>query len=148
MAAQNHHGVLLVLGRNGVFILGPSGSGKTRLMLTLLSHCRALGIFARQVSDDQVLLERKGDRLIGTSPAAIAGLAEAYGHGPAAIGHEPRAVIDLVIRLVEPVEAPRFAEEDAVRIESVDLPCLVLAAGDAAGANLAICARLGLPPFG
>lgn len=147
MTGSNHHGVLLVLEHSGVLILGRSGSGKTRLMLTLLSLCRAQGTFARLVSDDQVLLERKGGRLIGTVPAAIAGLAEAYGRGPSAIRHEPRAVVDLVVRLVEPAEAPRFDEEGAIGIEGVDLPCQDLAAGDAAGAGLAICARLGLPPF-
>lgn len=147
MTGKNQHGVLLGVGHSGVLILGPSGSGKTRLMMTLLSHCRAQGIFARLVTDDQVLLERKGGRLIGTTPAAIAGLAEAYGRGPSAIGHEPRTVIDLVVRLDQSDEAPRFNEEDAIRIEGVDIPCLVLAAGDAVGASFAVCACLGLSPF-
>lgn len=106
MAPANRHASLVIAGESGVLITGPSGSGKTELALAFMAHCTAHGRFARLVSDDQVFLSAAAGRLIGRAPPTIAGLAEARGFGPAAIAHQSRAVVDLVVRLVAAEAAP------------------------------------------
>ncbi|MCT8998123.1 HPr kinase/phosphorylase [Chelativorans intermedius] len=147
MAPANRHASLVIAGESGVLITGPSGSGKTELALALMAHCTAHGRFARLVSDDQVFLSAAAGRLIGRAPPTIAGLAEARGFGPAAIAHQSRAVVDLVVRLVAAEAAPRLHEGEEMHLQGVVVPCLELAARRTQGAVFAVAARLGLPPF-
>jgi serine kinase of HPr protein (carbohydrate metabolism regulator) len=145
--APNKHAVALVLADKGLLILGPSGSGKTTLALALLSHMQASGRFARLVADDQVFLSTRGGRLLASAPETIAGLAEAYGAGPAGLPHLPRAVIDLAVRLVEPAEAPRISDSSAELLLGYKLPLLELRCRNAEANIYPVLARLGLPPF-
>lgn len=146
-APANRHAVALVLGDRGVMILGPSRSGKTTLALSLIGQAWAAGIFARLVADDQVFLSQGGGRLIARVPETIAGLAETYGSGPTALPHQPRAVIDLAVELVEVAEAPRLGERTAEFVPGIVLPLLCLPRATAPGNVLSVMARLGLPPF-
>ncbi len=103
----NAHGTLVLLGDRGVLITGPSGSGKSSLALDLIAHADG---FARLVSDDRVLLERSPRGSIGRAPSVIAGQIEIRGIGIVARPFEPRAVIDLVVELVDPESVTRMPE--------------------------------------
>lgn len=70
----------------GILIIGPSGSGKSSLALRMIDQpgfgmTPAEPVSARLVSDDQVVLTRRGDGVVMTSPPAIAGLVEVRGVG-------------------------------------------------------------------
>ena len=104
----NAHGTLVLLGDRGVLITGLSGSGKSSLALDLIAHAEG---FARLVSDDRVLIEPSPrGRSIGRAPSVIAGQIEIRGIGIVARPFEPRAVIDLVVELVDPESVTRMTE--------------------------------------
>jgi len=69
------HATCVELGGAGIVLLGPSGSGKSDLALRLIDRG------ARLVADDQLAVERQGDRLLGRPAAALAGLLEVRGFG-------------------------------------------------------------------
>jgi serine kinase of HPr protein (carbohydrate metabolism regulator) len=138
----NRHATVVVAGAHGVLIGGPSGSGKTRLALRLVEACSARGQFAALVCDDQAWLLNRNGRLVARAPAPIAGLVEIRGYGPADADHEPAAVVDLVVQLVPPSDAPRLSGQAVEDMRGVALPRLDLAAGDARGGALAVLAWL------
>jgi serine kinase of HPr protein (carbohydrate metabolism regulator) len=146
--ATNQHATCLVLGDRGVLITGRSGAGKTSLALILLDRCRSLGLFCRLVADDRIILSISGNRLIGTAPATIAGIAEARGFGPSKVLFEPCAVIDIVVNLATAENAAeRFNKGRSAVILGVSLPLLLLPETSPGSAGNAIAAALGLPPF-
>ena len=105
---RNIHGTFVLLGDRGVLITGASGSGKSSLALDLIAHATG---FARLVCDDQVLLERRsGGRLVGRAPPVIGGRIEIRGIGIVARIFEKRAIIDLIVELVEPDVVERMPE--------------------------------------
>jgi serine kinase of HPr protein (carbohydrate metabolism regulator) len=146
-AKTNLHATALVLGDRGVLITGPSGSGKTTLALTLIRESGARGQFARLVGDDQVFVESRGGRLVASCPETIAGLAEVFSTGPRSLPHLQSAVVDLVVKLAEAADAPRFSDPLTEPLEGVVLPRLDLPARNVAAASLAVAAWLGAPPF-
>jgi serine kinase of HPr protein (carbohydrate metabolism regulator) len=146
---HNFHASAVLVADRGVLVAGPSGSGKTALCLSLLDHARLNGFAARLVSDDQVLLvPAHGGRLIAAAPPPIAGLVELRGFGPAPLASEPRMVVDLLVRLVDPAAAPRLAEDRTAVLEGCPIPVLDLPARSAAAAARAVAGALRLPPFG
>lgn len=147
MTAHNYHATLVVVGEKGVLITGPSGSGKSTLALKLLASCKGEGLFARLISDDQVLLSACSGRLIGAAPGSIAGLVEVRGAGPVTIQHEKAAVVDLAVKLVPQGEAPRFNNDLTDVFEGVSVTALELEARNAEGCVLAILAKLSLGLF-
>lgn len=147
MEVLNRHATVVLASDRGVMITGRSGAGKTTLGLALIAHCRASGLFARLVCDDQAYLSGAGRRIIARAPEPIAGLAEAFGAGPAALAYERHAVIDLVAELVEAAAAPRLAEEEAEPVSGFRVPRLRLAERNARGGVFAVAAKLALPPF-
>ena len=148
MAQQaNVHAGVVLLGDRGVLISGRSGVGKSTLALALIDAVRAQGRFAALVADDRVLLRSCRGRVLATAPAPIAGLIELYGLGPVTLAHEPRAVVDLVVRLVDADSAPRYQEQASGDLLGIRLPHLDLTKRNAVSAAAAIMARLALPPF-
>jgi serine kinase of HPr protein (carbohydrate metabolism regulator) len=145
---NNLHATALTIGDRGLLIRGASGSGKTTLAVALIAAAQAAGRNARLVSDDQVLLLASGGRLVCRTPPTIAGLVEVRGATPQAIPHEPSAVIDLLVDLVEAGDAPRFSEPQWEVVEGCRLPVLALAARTVHGALPALAATFLLPPFG
>lgn len=125
-ARTNLHATVVVAGRLGVLIRGASGSGKSSLAAGLIDHAAARGGFAALVADDRAWLERCGDRLVASVPAAIAGLVEVRGYGPATIRHEPAAIVDRIVTLVGADEASRVAGSANAELLGVALPELVL----------------------
>ena len=126
-ARINLHATVLVVGRCGILIRGASGSGKSSLALRLIDHAAAHGRFATLVADDQVWLERFGERLVATAPATIAGLVEIRGLGPTTIRHEACAIVDRVVTLAGTDEASRVADDATVELLDVAQPALVVA---------------------
>ena len=142
MRRSNVHATALVAAGRGLLIFGPSGSGKSSLALHLLDLCALNGDFGCLVSDDRVWLSAAGGRLLAETPEAIAGLVEIRGFGPAPLRHEGRAVIDGIVRLVEPAAAPRYRADAAETILDMTLPRIDLPAGNPAGAARAVAAWL------
>lgn len=142
---ENLHATALVAGRAGILVMGASGSGKSSLALAMADFGAAHGVFVRLVADDRVWLRKAGGRLLASVPQPIEGLVEVRGYGPAPMRHEAAAVIDLVVRLVDPLHAPRHRDDAPCRLLGLDLPSLVLASRDARGAVAAVAAHLGLP---
>lgn len=147
MPNTNLHATALVLGDRGVLIMGPSGSGKTTLALTLIQEFQARGQFARLVGDDQLFVRAPGGRLVVSCPETIAGLAEVFGLGPRPLPHLGSTVVDLVIKLVEAADAPRFSDSFTETVAGVTLPRIDLPERNVAAAALAVAAWLKVPPF-
>lgn len=141
------HATALLLGDRGLLIQGGSGAGKSTLALALIRRSGPACRFARLVCDDQIELIARAGRLIARAPSTIAGLAEVHGLSPVPMTHETRAVIDLVVRLVDAGQAPRFQEEGQVVIEGCRLPVLDLPARNVEASAAVIHARLRLEPF-
>ncbi|PBC08468.1 serine kinase [Mesorhizobium sp. WSM3859] len=144
---RNIHGTALLIGERGVLITGPSGTGKTTLALALIDHCRASGMFSRLVGDDQLFATARGGRLVCRVPPTIAGLCEVHGIGPRPLAFEPAAVIDLVVRLVEPTAMARLQDEATETIEGCRLPRIDIARQNVTAALPMLMARLPIPPF-
>lgn len=146
MPPLNMHATALVLGERGILIAGQSGSGKSTLALTLLRDAPA-GTFARLVSDDQVLLDIHGGRLICRTPGGIGGLAEVRGLGPAPLSFEHSAPVDLLVRLVSDTDLERLPEPKTELLAGITVARLDVPSCNAATSSLAVLARLSLPPF-
>lgn len=69
------HASAVEIGGQGLLILGPSGTGKSALALALM------GLGARLVADDRVILRAEGRHLLADCPSAIRGRIEARGIG-------------------------------------------------------------------
>jgi len=145
--ADNFHASAIVLGDRGIVIAGDSGAGKTQLALALISHARTHGLFARLVADDQVFLSVHHGRLVCSAPKTIAGLVEVRGIGPRPIDCEPKASVDLMVRLVARREAMRLAEPETEALLGCDVALLRLPSDDREAAMAAVLAHLSLPPF-
>lgn len=139
-APVNMHATGLVVAGAGVIVTGASGSGKSSLAFELLERGRATGRFSCLVADDQIFLSGQSGGLVMEAPAPIAGLAEMRGYGVARVDHEPAAVVDLMVELVPPGEAPRHRRDKVRTVEGVEIPCLELAERDSAGSARAILA--------
>jgi serine kinase of HPr protein (carbohydrate metabolism regulator) len=129
------HGTCVALGRAAALIRGPSGSGKSDLALRFLFLARR-GPAALDpptlVADDQVALERVGNRIIVKAPESIRGRIEVRGIGIVEVKSHPDAELALVVDLVPPAEVPRMPETDAVaRVLNVDVPLIRLAPWEA-----------------
>jgi serine kinase of HPr protein (carbohydrate metabolism regulator) len=120
----------------GVLLRGPSGSGKSDLALRLIDGG------ARLVADDRTDLAVEDGRLIATCPAALAGRMEVRGVGIGPVPSAARAVVGLVIDLVEPARVERLPAPTQCRIDGIAQPCLALAPFEAsAPAKLRLAAR-------
>lgn len=133
------HASCLVVENVGCLLLGPSGSGKSDLALRLV-----MDHGARLVADDQVVVERRLNRLVASPPASLAGLIEVRGLGIVRMPHRPRAMLSLALVLVERDEVERMpAAEEGVEYLGVALPLLRLAPFEASAPHkVRLAARL------
>ncbi|PSH63852.1 hypothetical protein CU102_22840 [Phyllobacterium brassicacearum] len=146
-AGQLAHATAVVVGDRGILIIGPSGSGKSSVARSLIDRALAKGTFAAVVSDDQCQLQAVSGRLICTVPAALRGGLEVRGSGLHAVDHEDSAVMHLVVELVEPDRAVRFADETEIQLEGVSIAYALLPKREIESACRAIEARLFTPPW-
>jgi serine kinase of HPr protein (carbohydrate metabolism regulator) len=141
------HATTILLGDSGVLITGDSGAGKSTLALSLVLRCRSAGLYAALVADDRTDIEARNGRLLASVPEPIEGLIEVYGLGPRIVPHERRAIVDLVVRLVEPGLAPRYQEGDGEAVAGCAVPCLALPQRQSESACAAVFSWLRLSPF-
>jgi serine kinase of HPr protein (carbohydrate metabolism regulator) len=122
----------VLIGARAVLIRGPAGSGKSRLALALVEAGRQGQIpFTRLVADDRIVLEARHGRLIAHAPVELAGLLEVRGLGIRRVGHEPLAVVGLVVELATGgAHRLPLPEEREIEIAGVHLPRLAVAAGE------------------
>ena len=107
-----------------VLLRGPSGAGKSDLALRLIEAG------ARLVADDQTELVRRGNSVVASAPAGIAGLIEARGIGIVKLGRDQlvaRAPVALLVDLAPPEHIERLPEPARERLLGLDLPVLMLA---------------------
>jgi HPr kinase/phosphorylase len=107
-----------------VLLRGPSGAGKSDLALRLIEAG------ARLVADDQTALVRRGNSVVASAPARIAGLIEARGVGIVKLGRDQlvaRAPVALLVDLAPPEHIERLPEPARERLLGLDLPVLMLA---------------------
>jgi serine kinase of HPr protein (carbohydrate metabolism regulator) len=107
-----------------VLLRGASGAGKSDLALRLIEAG------ARLVADDQTELVRRGNSVVASAPARIAGLIEARGVGILKLARDQvvaRAPVALLVDLAPPERIERLPESARARLLGVDLPALTLA---------------------
>jgi HPr kinase/phosphorylase len=108
-----------------VFIRGASGSGKSDLAFRLIMQGASL------ISDDQVDLEKRQDKIHAGAIDAIRGLIEVRGIGLLRYPVAGPAPLKLVIDLVPREDVPRLPEMQALDILGVSLPLFRLHAFEA-----------------
>jgi serine kinase of HPr protein (carbohydrate metabolism regulator) len=113
-----------------VFLRGLSGSGKSDLAFRLIETGGVL------ISDDQVALEKRQEKLFAQPVDAIRGLLELRGVGLLRYPCEDKpSRIRLVIDLIRYEDVPRLPEWEAVNILGVDVPRLHLHAFEMSAAR-------------
>ncbi|MDY0008734.1 MAG: HPr kinase/phosphatase C-terminal domain-containing protein [Bdellovibrionales bacterium] len=112
-----------------VFIRGASGSGKSDLAF------RLLGLGGTLISDDQVELEKRQDRIYAGAVDAIRGLIEVRGIGLLRYPVADPAPLKLVIDLVPREDVPRMPDMQTMDILGVSIPLFKLYAFDASSVH-------------
>ena len=112
MKKKTVHGTCVALGEAGALLRGSCGSGKSDLALRFLYlPLDRLGAAPALIADDQVILRRKGDRVLASCPPTLAGRIEVRGCGIAHIAETaPEAELRLVVDLDGAGDRPRFPE--------------------------------------
>jgi serine kinase of HPr protein (carbohydrate metabolism regulator) len=110
------HASCVALGGLGVVLRGPPASGKSDLALRLIDAG------GRLVADDRLLVERRGEQLIGRAPEALAGLIEVRGLGIMRVEHCAGAPLGLVVELDGAASWPRLPEPMTHELLGVALP--------------------------
>jgi len=116
-AAARLHASCVAIGGRGVVLLGPSGSGKSDLALRLID---AGGVL---VADDQLLVERAGDGVLGRPVEALAGLLEVRGVGIFRLPHGAPRPLALLVELVAAECIERWPPGLTRTLLGVELPC-------------------------
>jgi HPr kinase/phosphorylase len=132
-APQLAYGTCVALRTVAALLEGPSGSGKSDLALRFVLGAPGAAADAALVSDDQVLIERSGSRLLARPPMTIAGRIEVRGIGIVELPYLAEAELRLVIRLGDAASVerlPQWADETA-QFCGISLPVLRLSAFEA-----------------
>ncbi len=109
---RNVHGTAIVVGERGLIFLGPSGIGKSMMAFTCLTIARRAKAFSALISDDQVFLDHKDDRIVATCPPSITGLMELRGSGIVKMDNVASAPLDLAVQLVSVAGTDRLPPEN------------------------------------
>jgi serine kinase of HPr protein (carbohydrate metabolism regulator) len=122
------HGTCIALDDRAALLTGPSGSGKSDLALRCMMTPLPGSGNARLVADDQVIVERRGARLVARAPDTIKGRLEVRGLGVLEFPYLPQAEIRLVVRFARASRIERLADPgEATDLVGVRLPVLYLA---------------------
>lgn len=103
------HATCIAHGDKAVLLRGASASGKSDLALRCL-FLNTPDEEYKLVSDDQVRLERKDNKLVASAPFSIFGKIEVRGIGIVEIDAIPSANVHLIVDLVPAEEVPRMPE--------------------------------------
>lgn len=120
-----------------MLLLGGPGAGKSSLALRLIDQ-PGYGtgerlMRGRLVADDQVVLERRGTRLVASAPAVLSGKLEVRGIGIAALRKGRTLPIALAVRLRDRRRIERLPDPSAkIAFLGVELPLVEIDPEDAA----------------
>jgi HPr kinase/phosphorylase len=114
------HGTAIAIAGEGILLRGPSGAGKSDLALRLIDGG------ARLVADDQVLLSRRGERVLARAPATIAGLVEIRGVGIVQVETIAEAPLALIADLVPADRVERLPQRRTEPLFGLDIPLIAL----------------------
>jgi HPr kinase/phosphorylase len=144
MSASLLHATAVAIDGQVVLLRGPPGSGKSDLALRLIDAG------ARLVADDQSEVRRRGDLLLVSAPATIAGLLEVRGLGILRLDALAEAPIGLVADLVAAGTIERLPPRRTATILGIGVPLIEIAPFEAsAAAKLRLALRLlAAPPDG
>jgi serine kinase of HPr protein (carbohydrate metabolism regulator) len=126
------HATCIDIGGLGILIRGAPGSGKSDLALRLIDQ-PGMGLAGASstavlVSDDQVVLWRKGEEICAKPPEKIEGLMEIRGLGILRVPYRSATVLRLVVDLTKAELIERLPEPvDPIKeLLGVNLPLLRL----------------------
>ena len=126
-ATEMMHATCVARGGRALLLVGPSGSGKSDLALRLIDAGFDL------VSDDQVILSVKSEKLLAAPPPSIAGKMEVRGIGIVEIAHRPDQPVALFVDLTQ--KPPRLPDGDeSETILGITIPRIALVAPEASAA--------------
>lgn len=129
------HATCIALDGYAALILGPSGSGKSDLALRAITTPMRDGrrlLEPTLVSDDQVVVSRRGEALYANPPATIRGLVEVRGVGIVEVEHVADAEIVLAVDIDPAAKIERLPDEVATYpLLGVKLPLMRLRAFEA-----------------
>ncbi|HEX6603330.1 MAG TPA: HPr kinase/phosphatase C-terminal domain-containing protein [Sphingomicrobium sp.] len=139
LSAETVHATTVAKGGRAVVLTGPSGSGKSDLALCLLDRGFTL------VSDDQTLFRKRGNQLVATAPANIAGKLEVRGLGIVEVERVSYVPVALAVELTCEIERLPDGSRER-RILGVSVPLIGLDAMTASAPSKVALAldRLGL----
>ena len=106
--AINTHGTCVAFKGQAVLLRGEPGAGKSDLALRLIE---APYKSWQLVSDDRVLLQRRGSQLWAMPPPAIAGKLEVRGIGIVDVAFVENVPLVLIAQLVKAEQVPRLPAE-------------------------------------
>jgi serine kinase of HPr protein (carbohydrate metabolism regulator) len=125
------HATCIAVDGKGALLVGPSGSGKSDLALRCITQTSTIDgrpMLAGLVADDQVVLERRGDRIWGRAPDTIRGKLEVRGLGIVEVSSLPEAQIKVVIELKARDTIPRLPDPPGTtELLGQSLPVLAVA---------------------
>lgn len=110
------HATCVAWAGRGALLRGRSGSGKSDLALRLIDQGADL------VADDQVVLTRRGDAIVATPPAVLAGRIEVRGIGIVERPWARAACLVAVFDLTERAAIARLPDDQTVRLAGLALP--------------------------
>ncbi len=123
------HGTCVAIAGRAALLRGAPGSGKSDLALRFVSAFRR-GLqpedVAWLVSDDQVLISKKGEVLFARAPETIAGRLEVRGIGIVTMDYRSGAQLSVIVDLVDAKDVPRMPPEPPPREEFLGVPVPVL----------------------
>jgi serine kinase of HPr protein (carbohydrate metabolism regulator) len=122
------HGTCVALGSGSAILLGKPGAGKSDLALRFV-HSTFPADFGKPalVADDQVAIVRRGERLVASSPLALAGRIEVRGLGILTMPYLVEAELLLAIVLSPGHAVPRLPTLEETRdFAGISVPELLL----------------------
>lgn len=138
LSSETIHASSVAIGGRAVLIAGISGSGKSDLALRLIDRGFTL------VSDDQTIVQKKGDRLHASAPLTISGKLEIRGIGIVDMPNVGDVPVALVVELTSAIQ--RLPDDSRERmICGLGVPLITI---DALTASAPAKVALALDRFG
>ncbi len=124
------HGTCLEVNGHGVLLLGSPGSGKSSLALHMMDQA-GYGLSAKAmrsflVADDQVVIVRRGKKLVARSPANLEGKLEIRGLGIVEVKSMASTTLALVVKLHDHTHIERMPDAASFEILGISLPLVEL----------------------
>ncbi|MEM9331578.1 MAG: HPr kinase/phosphatase C-terminal domain-containing protein [Pseudomonadota bacterium] len=122
MIDKTHHGNCLTVSGVGILITGASGSGKSSLTMGLLETAKREGLCGQFVSDDRVILKRRGDKVFAYPPESLKGKIELRGYGIIEYPSVESTEVSLVVELTDDADIERMPEIQHREISGIQVP--------------------------